>query len=322
MDLIYTNEQRIDQGVLTTHAFDLSFGSSENNFELTLGTNQQLEPGAILYVEDTEYGGIVDGLKTTTGSDTVTYLGRTWHGILNSKVIMPDSGKDYFTVSGNANTILSTLIRRLGVGNIFLADETPSAINIPRYNFPRYILGYDGIRGMLEKYGAKLSIKWIGRNVVLSVVPAVDYTRDPVDDDMATLTIEHHQHKVNHLVCLGRGELAQREVIHLYVNQVGNVVGDQYYTELDEIVDIYDNSTVESYAELKSEGTSALLERRGVDKAEITVNDNDTVNFDIGDIVGATYNALGVSVAEIVTQKIVKINNGTTTIEYKTGGGN
>ena len=37
MDLIYTNAQRADMGVLSAYAFDLSFGASENNFEMALG---------------------------------------------------------------------------------------------------------------------------------------------------------------------------------------------------------------------------------------------------------------------------------------------
>lgn len=40
MDLIYTNVNREDVGVLKDYAFDLAFGSDENDFELTLDINQ------------------------------------------------------------------------------------------------------------------------------------------------------------------------------------------------------------------------------------------------------------------------------------------
>ena len=106
MDLIYTNSKLIDQGVLDNYAFDLSFGASENDFELTLGINPILESGAMTYIEGTEYGGIVDGRKTTTNGETITYVGRTWHGILNSKIIEPDTGEDYLVVSGDANEVM------------------------------------------------------------------------------------------------------------------------------------------------------------------------------------------------------------------------
>ena len=34
MDLIYTNANGEDQGILSAYAFDLSFGASENDFEI------------------------------------------------------------------------------------------------------------------------------------------------------------------------------------------------------------------------------------------------------------------------------------------------
>ena len=40
MDLIYTNANRVDQGVLSAYSFDLSFGEKENDFEMTLGADE------------------------------------------------------------------------------------------------------------------------------------------------------------------------------------------------------------------------------------------------------------------------------------------
>ena len=36
MDLIYADENRIDLGVLQDYKFDLAYGESENDFELSL----------------------------------------------------------------------------------------------------------------------------------------------------------------------------------------------------------------------------------------------------------------------------------------------
>ena len=318
MDLIFTNAKRADQGVLSTHSFDLSYGSSENDFKLTLGANEPtLETDACIYIEGTEYGGTVDGLKTSTNSETITYKGRTWHGIMNSKVIEPDTGEDYLVVSGDANEVLSFLVDRLGLSGLFVADENTSGVNISGYKFHRYCKGYEGVADMLADNGGKLKIAWKDRAVHLSAEPISDYTDAPVDGDIATLTVEQHKQKVNHLICLGRGDLAEREVIHLYVDQFGKIGDAQYYTGLAEFADTYENSNSD---DLRSDGIKRLKELRNNDKAEISLFESKGQIYDIGDIVGATDYRSGVSVAAKVTQKIVKINNGVVSTDYKTGG--
>lgn len=319
MDLIYTNAKRADQGVLKSHAFDLSFGASENDFELTLGADEpMLEFGAFAYIEGTEYGGIVDGIKTSTGGETITYKGRTWHGIINSKVIEPDTGESHLVVSGDANEILQNLIARLGLSGLFVAAENLSGVNISTYKFSRFCKAYDGIKAMLAKNGAKLKIAWNGRMVHLSAEPSADYTESPIDGDIAPLTVERHENKVNHLICLGRGELAEREIIHLYADEFGSIGKVQYYTGLDEITETYENANVESIEELEEGGIDRLTELRNNDTAEIDLPETER-SYDIGDIVGATDVKSGVSVSAAVSQKIVKIKNGVVGTEYKTG---
>lgn len=318
MDLIFTNSEREDQGVLSTHSFDLSYGAAENDFELTLGANEPtLETYACIFIEGTEYGGIIGGIKTSTNGETITYKGRTWHGILNSKVIQPDTGSDYLIVSGDANEVLSFLIARLGLSGLFVATDNPSGVNISSYKFHRYCKGYDGIVDMLADNGGKLKIAWKDRAVHLSAEPIADYAESPVDGDIATLTVEQNKDKVNHLICLGKGDLAEREVIHLYVDQFGRIGDVQYFTGLDEICDTYDNSNSD---DLRSDGIAKIKELRNNDKAEISLSETDELTYDIGDIVGAKEYKSGVSVSAIVTQKIVKINNGVASTEYKIGG--
>lgn len=317
MDLIYTDSQRADMGVLSAYAFDLSYGAEENNFEMAIGKAEAvLESKAYIYIDGTEYGGIVDGIKTVTHDSNITYTGRTWHGIINSKVIEPNPGENYLVVSGDANDILAMLVDRLGLSALFVADENSSGVSISRYQFHRYCKGYDGIRAMLAANGAKLKISWQNRAVQLSAVPVVDYTKAPVDGDIATLSIEQNHTKVNHLVCLGRGELSEREVIHLYSDADGNIGDVQYFTGINEVADVYENSNTE---DLRSDGVKRFQELRDNDKAEMDLPESDRPMYDIGDIVGATDIETGVSVASAVTQKIVRINNGAISTEYKTG---
>ena len=317
MDLIYTNSERVDQGALAAYAFDLSYGASENDFAMVIGMAEAvLESGAFIYMEGTEYGGTVDARKVTTNSESVTYTGRTWHGVLNSKIIEPDPGENYFTVSGDANEILDLLIVRMGLSDLFTAKKEAAGIDIGGYRFHRYCKGYDGMADMLSDNVAKLKMVWKNQTVELSAVPIDDYTKNPIDGDTTTLTVEQHEKKVNHLVCLGKGELAEREVIHLYVDQNGDIGDTQYYTGVDEITDKYENSNTE---DLRSDGVKRFKELRDNDKAEITLPENNALTYDIGDIVAASDVQTGVSATATVTQKIVRINNGAISTEYKTG---
>lgn len=323
MDLIYTDANRVDLGVIPAYAFDMSFGASENDFAITIGKGEAtISPKSLVYIEGTEYGGIVDSVKTSTRGDTAIYSGRTWHGIINSKVIQPDPGENYVVVSDDANSILASLVARLGLSGLFVVAEPDPGVYISRYQFPRYCKGYDGIRAMLTKNGAKLKIEWdaTARAVRLSAVPVVDYSAEPVDGDMATLSVERHDAKVNHLICLGRGELAEREVLHLYADQNGNIGEAQFCTGVEEVVDIYENTAVETVEELRSGGVSRLEELRNIDKAEMDLVETEAPLYDIGDIVGATDIETGISISAPVTQKIVKIENGAIRTEYKTGG--
>lgn len=321
MDLIYTNANREDIGALLAYGLDLSFGADENDFEMTLSSSApMLDNGAFVYIEGTEYGGIVDAVETTTNGYTITYSGRTWHGCLNSKVIAPNPGTNYFTVSGDANAVLAELVERLALSDLFTAAEESAGINISSYQFNRYCKGYDGIRAMLAESGAKLKISWVNRTVRLAAVPIDDYTDYPVDGDIATLTVKRYAKTVNHLICLGSGELAEREVIHLYVDQYGGIGMEQYYTGLDEYTDVYDYGNAESSDDLRKNGTARLRELLNSDTADISIIESEGLVYDVGDIVGAKEYRSGVSVTAEVTQKIVKITNGVVRTEYKTGG--
>lgn len=323
MDLIYTNAKRVDLGVLNAHDLDLSFGTdeNENDFELILGKSEPiLEDGAVIYIDGTEYGGIVGGMRSSSTDEVRTHIGRTWHGILNDKVLCPDPGADYLVVSGEAHEVIGEMITRVGLGQLFKARTASSGINIKKYQFARYVRAYDGIRAMLASASAKLKMAWSGTALELYAEPIVDYTDQPVDGDEATLTVERFGSKVNHLICLGSGNLADRMVLHLYVDQFGRIGSTQYYTGLDDITEIYDYANAASLEELRENGVKHLSEIRQNDKVELTTNEGSGLEYDIGDIIGGTDTTTGNTASATVVQKIVNINNGVVSIKYKTSG--
>lgn len=272
MDLIFTNAAKEDQGVLFDYEFDLAFGADENTFECTIPAEKHCcEAGSFLYIEGTEYGGIVDSIQIDTEQQTITYIGRTWHGILEGAVIQPESGYDYHFVTGEGNAVLAGLIDYLGLSDIFTASGEDSGIHVASYPF-RYVDAYSGIRKMLAEFDGKLKLKHDVDKVILYAEPLIDYSQDDeFDASQVDFTVQKNFRPVNHLVCLGSGNLKDRHVIHLFTDENGGVqpyktvekpVEDSEYildtsgkilTGIDEVAEILDYpnaQTVENFVKL------------------------------------------------------------------------
>lgn len=320
MDLIYTNTRLEDVGVLKDYTFDLAFGSDENDFEVTIDSSKHCcQSKCLLYIEGTEYGGIIDGLRVVTSDESLIYFGRTWHGVLDSKIFEPDAGADYLIVSGEANTVIRNLIDRIGLSELFEASTDDSGLNLTEYKMDRYISAYSGIKKMLASVSGKLNFTFRDGKVRVSAVPAVDYSKDEqFDSDQVEMDIKKTDNPINHLICLGKGELSERQVFHLYADSKGNVSENKMYSGIDEVAKTYELSNVESPEELKTKGTEKLKEYWSSDTTKMNFDSEATV-YDVGDIVGAKEINTGILVKEKITKKIVTINKYETNIEYKVG---
>lgn len=319
MDLIYMNAYREDVGVVQDYKLDLAYGYDENDFELVVSMKNHIcRAGFILYIEGTEYGGIIRKIRVKTEEKEIHYIGDTWHGILNQKILEPDAGQDYLICNGEANSILDMLVRRTGLSDLFCADKDDSGITIKNYKMNRYVSLYNGICKMLDAVDAKLKIQFQNRLVVLSVEKKVDFSQDDeFDSSQIDFDVEKNYQPINHVICLGRGELAEREVIHLYADVKGNISHTQTQFGLSELAVTYDNTNCESAEELEKGGKELLTELWNQDSLQ--VNFDSDRNYDIGDIVGARETVTGIFVACEVVKKIVTIQNGIVTIAHKVG---
>lgn len=231
MDLIYTDKKRNDVGVLIDYVLDMAYGRDENNFELSVyADNHKCEAGSFVYMEGTEYGGIIDELDVDTESMTITYAGRTWHGVLNGKVLEPDKGEDYLILQGEANAVLSEIISRISLEDVFSVDPVNSGIYV-QYKV-RYSTAYDAICSMLSESLGKLKIFYREGKVNLSAEWIADYSEiEEWDSSQMNLRIKKNYRPINHLICLGKGDLKDRHVIHLFTDENGGILP---YTRTDE----------------------------------------------------------------------------------------
>ena len=319
MDLIYTDANMKDLGSLQDFKMDLAFGIDENNFELSVSnSNHVCESGSVVYIEGTEYGGIVERIRVDTAGKKIIYIGSTWHGLLESKIIEPDAGEDYLVLSGDANAVLAALIERMGLSELFAAKSEPSGIEIKNYSMNRYIEGYSGIKKMLATGNGKLKLTYQEGRVVLYAERVVDYSKDEeFDSDQIDFVIEKNFKPVNHIICLGKGELKDRTVIHLYTDASGNISHTQSIYGIDERTAIFENSNAESEEELEKGGTERLQAAWNEGKLQLDLDA--TTSYDVGDIVGAKELITGTAMQKPIAKKIVTIEKNAIKIIHKVG---
>ena len=300
---------------LSDFELDLAFGIDENAFSLECDAAYAPTEGQFVFIDGCEYGGVVDKTTYKAGRESsgpVTCRGRTWHGILAGKRLLPDSGSGYLSVSGKAGDALASLIERMGLSGLFSAASDNSAIE---HTFDRFTDGYSGLKAMAKANGRKVAMRRKGGKVEISLPPAVDYA-NKVDSDLLDFTLTSVHRCVNHLVCAGTGELENRAVVHFYADAAGNVSHTQSLFGVDEISALYDYSNADE-AQLEEEGRKKLQEYQTQGSVEVEAHDD--IDVDVGDVISARYNAHGRTVTATVAKKIVKVSRGVATYSYEVG---
>lgn len=316
VDLICADENGVPFHAVSDCVFDCAWGSGENDFELTLYDGTVLPDRGLVYVDGTEVGGIVDHMKDelSDGVSVVTYSGRSWHGMLAGKVLQPDSGQDYLKVSGPVNQVLSNLLARIGLSDVFKvrADSTKT---IPTFQFDRYCTAYDGIRRMLAANDLKLMFQEVDGTIWMYAQPIVDHN-DTVDSDLIDFSITKDYRRTNHMIGLGKGDLKNRLVIHYYADASGKVSSACTFKGRDEIAAVYDYSSAEK-DELDKQTKKQLQDLQGAGAVDVTVHDG--LSLDVGDRVAGCDHVTGLTVTAVVLKKIVKLSGGLLSVSYEVG---
>ena len=316
VDLICADENGVPFHAVSDCVLDCAWGSGENDFELTLYDGTVLPDRGLVYVDGTEVGGIVDHMKDelSDGVSVVTYSGRSWHGMLAGKVLQPDSGQDYLKVSGPVNQVLSNLLARIGLADVFKvrADSTKT---IPTFQFDRYCTAYDGIRRMLAANDLKLMFQEVDGTVWMYAKPIVDHN-DTVDSDLVDFSITKDYRRTNHMIGLGKGDLRNRLVVHYYADGSGKVSNTRTFDGRDEIAAVYDYSSAEK-DELDKQTKKQLQDLQGAGAVDVTVHDG--LSLDVGDRVAGRDHVTGLTVTAIVLKKIVKLSGGLLSVSYEVG---
>ena len=316
MDLIWARDG-VWQGVVKDYtSFDAAFGDDENNFTLTLPADgcEITVSDEVLYPH-TEYGGVVDGMQIdTTGEyDVIVLSGRTWHGVMAASIVKPDVGQDYLVLSGSVEDCVRTLIDRQGLAGTMSAvpgDEAQVS-----YRCSRYADMYSVLKGMLASVGMVPAIRRTQGTCEIAGVMRRDITG--VDDNYVPFKMSSSK-PVNHLVCLGEGELKDRVVVDLYMDGDGHVSRVQTFHGIDEIAEVYDYTSA-SEEDLIENGTERL-QGYYADMYSIDTEIPDNVVARVGDTVTGTYVKTGATItAEIAVVTVEGAYNKEPEVSYKVG---
>lgn len=305
---------------------DFAIGD-ENNFEMISSVGDwtgDIDFGSYLYTPNTEFGGIVTEIESSTGQNQIFVRGATWRGMLAKKIIEPKRGEDYRTVSGRVEDVVRELVAECGLDSLFSVPTSVDDTEI-QFQFDRYCTLLSGLEKMLSSIGYRLDIRYIKTRwdayVRLQPVQVTDFSNKAEFSQDGKLRFIATENKggINHLICLGKGELKDRLVKHLYVQKDGSIGNAQYFTGLDERTDIYDYSSAEE-PELTEKGMERLKEIMNSKEFKVDIEDDVETEMQIGDVVGGRDYITGISVKKPIVGKILAIEDGTESTEYKIEG--
>ncbi len=319
MELILTDHELNDIEFFDNCDADFSLGNGDNTFEIKISRsswNQNYDIGAAVYIPNTEFGGFIGEIKSQTSLDTVSLLGRTWRGMMQKKIILPDNGSTIKTVSGDIASILIQLINP-AFSNVIRASEILTGKTVSHE-----IIGYstllDAIELMLEEYGYKLLLKFKQQNnaagyIEASAVPITDYSSEIElsNDNQIDFIFDTVKNGVNHLVVLNPESQTK---LDLYADSNGNISQTKSFTGIEEIEELYECN----------ESDSAAFKQSGIEQFKTVMNRKSfsmdverlDLDIDIGDIIGGRDYITGMSLKKPIKTKIYRIENNSISLEY------
>lgn len=301
---------------LADYELEVAFGDDENTITLTTDADVMAPQYGYVYIDGTEYGGTIDQIKSGTSTNTLSGTGRSFHGILAGKRIVPSSGQSHVVVSGQVSTVLQQIIELLDLDDLFEAPATESdAVAISSYQFERFVDAYTGLKAMCLANSLKLTMRCVSGKVLLGAKAVVDYG-SKVDSDLLDFELTVISRCTNHLICGGTGENENRAIVHFYADSEGNVSHTQTLFGIDEIEGFYDYSNADE-DQLEEDGKKKLEEMQTTGEVKVSVHEDLDIN--VGDIVTGRDNKTGMVVSAPITKKIVKVSKGVAAFSYEAG---
>lgn len=277
----------------------------DNTFDLIVRDASAPLPEAAwrVYADGTEMGGRVEGFELKTGrtSSGLHWTGSTWSGVLAKRLLWPDSGQDYLTLSGDANAVLRSAVARLGLGSFFTVPDGDAGVSVS-YRCSRDVPdAWTNLRLAMRSAGLRLDARWIDGACRLQAAKVTDW-RGRVDSDLVDFDLSSDLLVTNHLKAAGKGELASREVVDVYADNKGNVGTSKAMAGVFELEEYYDANNSEG-DDLRDQAMSRLKDMQTEGNVKVTVGEG--VSFGLGDVVEARHYSPNVTVSVEISSKVI-----------------
>lgn len=277
----------------------------DNTFDLIVRDASAPLPEAAwrVYADGTEMGGRVEGFELKTGrtSSELHWTGSTWSGVLAKRLLWPDSGQDYLTLSGDANAVLRSAVARLGLGSFFTVPDGDAGVSVS-YRCSRDVPdAWTNLRLAMRSAGLRLDARWIDGACRLQAAKVTDW-RGRVDSDLVDFDLSSDLLVTNHLKAAGKGELASREVVDVYADNKGNVGTSKAMAGVFELEEYYDANNSEG-DDLRDQAMSRLKDMQTEGNVKVTVGEG--VSFGLGDVVEARHYSPNVTVSVEISSKVI-----------------
>lgn len=286
----------------------------DNSFQMQV-PDEEWEKGPIyqghaVYANDTEFGGLVESIEHNTKTGIITLSGPTWRGLLMRKIITPAENQAYFSISGEANVVISSV---LGASLSPIATVSDADTGIVISGSWRYRQAHESLEKALEENGLTLDIKYNGalKTILISARAVVDYSDEidlSQDYGIEMKSLQGRVDGYNHVIALGAGELIQRDVLHVYRLDSGVLTTDTpaWAGSVKDKVTIYDYSNPENIEELQKGAEKRLIEYAPLDGVQLDPSDAD-IDLPLGDIVGARDRLTGFAATARIIGKILTV---------------
>lgn len=315
MELIYRRiaGDEIREGYLRNFEADFDITTDvenpTNDFEITMDLPKseddllfvENEISCILYVDGTEWGGIIKGSEIDMDNGVIKYTGPTWRGLLSLYIIEPPKNQDYRIVTAGTN--LASALRILPMHSL-ISIQNSSYKTSRKFQYNRYIPVHEGATNMLLNAGADYRMKFAYDEDSGKVLLTIGTTNDRTNlieisqdyDDHVRLSIVRDGNTPKHLICMGKGELKEREIIHLYADDDWNVSTTAIKGAYP--VNTYDYSGSDSLMTDGIKHFNDLISQHT--QIDVSI---DGIDVDLGDVIAAR----DISTGQYVTAEITKI---------------
>ena len=319
--IVWTNDDLLELGACYDFDLELACGigdDPENDFSLSLPEDFMITPNSVVHVDGTQWGGIVyERLSDTAVNGLLEWRGRTWHGLLYDRVLVPDAGADYNYAQGTVTECITDLITRLGLTPLYAVGNCP--VQSVDYQYKRYPNGWDALIDMLASVDLRPSFSVTREDGTVQVEVGAEEIQtlgEIADGEVADIELDAVFTTYNHIIGLGKGELSQRDVIHRYANASGVISDTKTITGNAERVLIYDNPSAE-HDDLIDGAIERLEKEQNQSTVKVTLDGDEQAA--LCDYVIGYDQRINAKVTTQISKLIVNVDSGVMTVSVEAG---